>query len=115
MVMIIVLQKGQKLTEEDFEKAEKDYKTYIKITVDIESETVALGGEYHADAEKILLEEGSKQENIWGGGVDLKSKAIFVNAMINLRPKSNYSTDILDPVARKRFLGIARKALKSYV
>ncbi|HEY4474597.1 MAG TPA: DUF5674 family protein [Candidatus Paceibacterota bacterium] len=51
---------GEKLTKEEFFKAKKDYKTYVKITIDVESSAVLLGGEYHADTEKILLEAESR-------------------------------------------------------
>lgn len=113
--MIIILGKGDRLSRSDFEKAKKDYGTYVKITIDVESEIVVLGGEYHADAEKLLLDLGSKQKNTWGGGFDVESKQISVNAMINLRPKTNYSTDILDSKTRRKFLSIAGKVLKDYV
>jgi YHS domain-containing protein len=40
--------------------------TYIKLAVDVERTTPARGGEYHADGEEVLLEDGSLQEDIWG-------------------------------------------------
>jgi hypothetical protein len=51
--MAIVLVKNT-LSLADFQKACKDYQSYLKITIDIEQEAIALGGEYHVDAEKIL-------------------------------------------------------------
>ena len=39
---------------------------YIKLAVDIERGILAGGGELHADCEAVLLEDGSRQENIWG-------------------------------------------------
>lgn len=36
--MIVILEKGQKLTKADFAKAKKDYEMYIKITMDIKRE-----------------------------------------------------------------------------
>lgn len=113
--MIVILSKNQPLTSEAFEQARVDYKNFVKITIDIKNEVVALGGEYHADAEKILLEQGSQQENVWGGGVDLLTNTFVVNAMINLRPGRNDSTDILDPNHRQQFLLLAKKTLINYV
>ena len=113
--MIIILQKNEPLTPEAFMQARTAYKDFVKITIDIKNQTVALGGEYHADAEKMLLGQGSRQENIWGGGIDLSTSIFFVNAMINLRPGSNDSTDILDPVTREQFLSQAKEALKYHV
>jgi hypothetical protein len=35
--------------------------TYIKLAVDVERQILAGGGEYHADCEEVLLEDGSRQ------------------------------------------------------
>lgn len=107
--MIIILTK--KATSQDLKKASEDYKTYIKITIDIVKEIVAIGGEYHADAEKLLLAQGSSQKNIWGGGLDLVLKRFETNAMINLRPQQNSSTEILDEKIRAKFLKICHKMI----
>ncbi len=39
----------------------------IKFVVDIEKEIIAIGGELHSDAMEILIEDGSRGDNIWGG------------------------------------------------
>jgi hypothetical protein len=112
MAIVIV---SVELTSGEFEKAKEDYGSYIKITIDLEKGLIALGGEYHADAERILLKQGSKQKNIWGGGVNLETGQFETNAIINLRGGINDSTEILDFAIRKKFLGFAKKALKDYV
>lgn len=108
---IVILDKA--LTQEDVDKAREDYKNYIKITIDIENEIVAIGGEYHADAEKMLLEKyNSNQNDIWGGGYDLENREYRFDAMINIRPKqSNSSPDILNSNIKQMFLDIAQKNL----
>lgn len=106
---IVILAK--KVTTADIEKASEDYKTYIKITADIKKEVIAIGGEYHADAEKLLLEKGSLQKNIWGGGVDLNLKRFETNALVNLRPNQNNSTEILDEKVREKFIKICHKMI----
>jgi len=113
--MIIILEQGQKLTKEDFAKASQDYETYIKITIDIEKKVIALGGEYHADAEKLLLESGSKQDDIWGGGINLNTKEFETNAMVNIRAGKNDTIEILDEKIKSVFLQIAKEVLKEYV
>jgi hypothetical protein len=113
--MALVFIGDRKVAKEDFEKAREDYGTYVKITVDLESSAVVLGGEYHADAEKVLLDQGSKQHNIWGGGINLETKKFETNAMINLRAGRNDSTEILDSEVRKMFLLLAKKVLKKHV
>ncbi len=111
---MIVFLKG-KATQEDIEKASEEYKSYIKVTIDIEKEIVAIGGEYHYDAEQKMLRMGSHQKDIWGGGVDLLSKAIDTNAMINVRVRENYSTEICDESIRKKFIKITKQFLSDYV
>lgn len=113
--MALVFIKDREVTEEDFKKAREDYEIYIKITADLENGMVVLGGEYHFDAEKILLDQGSKQEDIWGGGVNLETKKFETNAIINLRSGRNDSTEILDSEKRERFLEISKKLLSKYV
>jgi hypothetical protein len=38
----------------------------VKLVVDIKRQVVAVGGELHADAEALLLEDGSEQDDLWG-------------------------------------------------
>jgi len=110
--MSLVIVKGS-LTQEDLDRAREDYEFYIKITADIEEGIVVIGGEYHADAEKVLLENyGSRQENIWGGGLDLRERRFETSAIINLRPGVNESMEILDPETRARFLGLIQSRLE---
>lgn len=109
--MITALLK-EKLTKEDIKNARGDIPNYIKITADLFQEIVLIGGEYHADAEKILIGEyGSKQKNIWGGGYNISLNKFEVNAIINMRQPLNDSTDILDPETRNSFLKLVEKKL----
>lgn len=112
--MIIIISKGS-LNKKDFERARKDYGSYVKLTIDLEREIVALGGEYHADAEKMLLEKGSQQKDIWGGGLNLETKKLETNAIINLKAGINDSTEIMENLKREKFLEIAKRFLKDYV
>ncbi len=72
--MVIIL--SSQATEEDLDNAKEEYKTYIKVTMDVEKEIVSIGGKYHFDAEQELLKVGCKQGTIWGGGVDLIANRI---------------------------------------
>ena len=110
--MIVILQEPAK--QDDMRKAQEHYPGYAKITIDIKKEKVAIGGEYHFDAEQKLLEIGCKQDDIWGGGIELESKTIETNAMINVRAKINPHQDIQDEKIKKKFLIIAYKYLRSY-
>ena len=104
---IVVLQKTA--TKEDIKKSREEYLNYIKITVDLAQKMIAIGGEYHADAEKILLESHeSAQKDIWGGGYNIDLKEFETIAVINIRQPNNPSSDIIDPVIRQNFLELVR-------
>ncbi|MDP2874163.1 MAG: DUF5674 family protein [bacterium] len=109
--MALVLIKGH-LSREDITKAREDYQTYLKIAADLRQELVVIGGFYHAEAEKLLLDEyASHQDDLWGGGYDLKSGRFETNAIINIRPGKNDSPEILDPEIRNKFLKLAKEKL----
>lgn len=85
MVLIITA----KATDEQTKKMSYEYGNYIKVVVDIEKGILAGGGAMHYDEEKVLLEYGCKQENLWGGGIDLETGEIAYDSMINIRPNQN--------------------------
>ena len=100
----------KKLTKKEISSLQKKYGDYAKLTVDVENTWVIAGGELHADGEKILLGKGSKQDDIWGGGINLFDKQIDTTAVLNIRPLlDNDNLEILDPEVRKKFHGIIKK------
>ena len=109
--MILIIR--QRATKEEIKKMSEDFDgLYIKVVVDIEQGILAGGGERHVDAEQILLADGSKQEYLWGGGIDPTSGQIDYNSMINVRPsQNNRSRDILSDAIRKEFDTIIKKLL----
>lgn len=110
--MIVMLDK--KATGADIQKAQEEYGDYIKVTIDVVRNRVGIGGEYHYDVEQILLSEGSVQQDIWGGGLNILTKDIHTNAMVNIRPESNPSPDILDESIRLKFIEITKNWLDEY-
>ena len=90
-------------------EAEEDYGEYLKVVVDVSTGEMVVGGQWHADGEKILIERGCKQDNIWGGGIDLVTKQIDYDAVINIRPTINPSHVILDGRIRKTFEEIVKR------
>ncbi len=71
--------------------------TYIKLAVDIRRRIIAGGGFLHADCEAVLLEDGSKQEDIWGADWLPETEQIKTEALINIRLKQgNRSMSIQD-------------------
>ena len=51
---------------EALEIAKEFYVDMVKGVVDLEKEIIALGGEYHMDANNVLIEQGSSQPVLWG-------------------------------------------------
>lgn len=102
-----------KADENTFKKAAEDLDGYIKFVVDIEKEILTLGGLRHVDGEQLLLKEGSKQENLWGGGLDLETGEIDFDSMINIRPnQGNLSREVLSQDLRAKITDIVNKLLK---
>jgi hypothetical protein len=110
--MSIVVLKN-KITRQDFIRSSLDHKNYIKITADLSQDIVAIGGEYHADSEKLLIENyNSVQKYIWGGGYNISTKQFETIAIINIRQNSeNQSMEIINPKIRKKFLDVVKKKL----
>jgi hypothetical protein len=77
----------------------------VKGVADISRAVVALGGEWHIDANNRLIEDGSEQKNLWGFNLYPKErgdKAIEYNSLINIRPlQGNRSMEIVDDDIRK--------------
>ena len=64
-----------------------ELETLIKLAVDVERRVIAGGGEYHSDCEEALLNDGSKQDNVWGADWEPQSRMVSFGAMINIRPR----------------------------
>ena len=110
--MIIILIK--KITPEELKKVSEDIEGYVKLVVDLEKGILAAGGRMHFEDEKKLLENGSKQENLWGGGWDLQTNGLDFDSMINIRPnKGNSSREVLSEEIRKQILKVVKKLLLS--
>ncbi len=108
--MVIVLDK--KITPDKLKEVALDLDGYIKFVVDIERGVMTAGGVRHVEGEEILLKDGSKQQDLWGGGFDLESGEMDFDSMINIRPAlGNTSREVLDLEIRKAVEEIVRKLL----
>lgn len=108
--MLLVIRK--KASKEEIKKMASDLDGYIKIVVDVEREILTGGGERHVDGEQKLIQEGSKQDDLWGGGLDTETGEVDYNSIINLRPRqNNTSRDILSQKIRNKFDRIIKNLL----
>ncbi len=99
----MIITKSEPFTLEEIERVKAYFGVYIKTVMDIERKMCSAGAGRHFESEKILLEQGSRQATIWGGGIDLETKTIDFNSFINIRPKQNTSNEIQDPKIRARY------------
>lgn len=80
------------------------YGNLIKGVVDLNRGVVALGSEWHMDANVRLIEDGSLQENLWGFNIypdEYGDAAIEYNSLINIRPtQQNRSMEIESDTVR---------------
>jgi hypothetical protein len=77
----------QGATEKDLQEMLEELGTYVKLAVDVERGIPAGGGEYHADCEEVLLENGSRQEDIWDVDWYPRARTVQFVALINIRPR----------------------------
>jgi len=68
----------------------------VKLVADLERKVLACDAEWHADLEGELLADGSQQKNLWGFNYYVDKDELEYNSLINIRPLTNKSTDILD-------------------
>jgi copper homeostasis protein CutC len=100
-------------TKEEIRDMLKALKSYIKLAVDIKREILAGGGILHADCEAILLQDGSKQQDVWGADWLPEAKQLTFEALINIRPRqNNFSMRIQDEVIREKIEEITRGLLE---
>lgn len=91
------------------------YGDMVKGVADVQRAIMAIGGEWHADAEALLLEDGSAQENLWGFNIypekDKDSRIAFVS-LINIRPRqNNRGMEIIDITIRKQITEIVNNLI----
>jgi hypothetical protein len=82
------------------------FEDMVKYVVDLERRVAAIGGDLHADAEALLLEDGSVQEDLWGANYYPgrgEDGCIEYTALINIRPaQGNRSMEVESPELRRR-------------
>jgi hypothetical protein len=103
----------QRATEKQVHEMMEELGVYIKVAVDVERNILAGGGEYHADCEEVLLEDGSRQEDVWGADWYPESRTVGFGALINIRPEQgNRIMEIEDPKLREKIENVVRQLLE---
>lgn len=105
----MIITKSQPYTKREIKLLKEQFDVYIKTVIDINKKVCSAGMDRHFEGEEILLRQGSKQSDIWGGGIDLETKVIDFNSFINIRPNDNNpSNQIQDPTTRTKYEELTR-------
>jgi hypothetical protein len=103
----------ERATEKQLEEMLQELGSYVKFAVDISQEVAAGGGELHADCEEVLLEQGSRQRDIWGADWIPASNQVTFEALINIRSaQDNPSMEILDDSIRHKVEKVIRRLVE---
>jgi hypothetical protein len=96
--------------------AEERFGNLVKAVIDLKKEIIAVDAELHADEEALLLEKGSRQEDLWGINIYHEmpeNERIEFDSMINLRPSQGNRTRGVDaPEIRQKIVKIVNKRVK---
>ena len=88
----------------------------LKAVVDVDRDVIAVDAELHSDLEALLLDDGSKQKNLWGINFYPEIQGdgfIEFDSMINMRPsQGNRSRGIENEEMRKKIIAIVTKRIK---
>ena len=110
----MIIKSLKPFTSKEIVAASEQFDSYIKTVIDLDKEICIAGMDRHYEGEQTLLSDGSKQSNLWGGGIDLDTKIIDFNSFINIRPNDNNpSNDILDPGLRAKYEELTKYFFKA--
>lgn len=109
----MIITKTDPFSLEEIGKLKDEFGSYIKTVIDIKSRICSAGANRHFESEQELLAQGSKQKDIWGGGVDTETKDIDFNSFINIRPNdNNTSNEIQDAKIREEYENLTKYFFK---
>ena len=97
--------------------AARKFGNLVKAVIDIRLQRIVVDAELHSDEEAYLLENGSKQEDLWGINLypeldPLDEEFIEFDSMINLRPsQGNISRGVENVDIRRTITETIRKAV----
>jgi len=82
----------------------------VKAVIDVDREIIAVDAELHSDLEAMLLNDGSKQNSLWGINLYPEmqdDKFIEFDSLINIRPsQDNRSRSVENEEIRRKIISI---------
>lgn len=96
--------------------AEQGFGDMVKAVVDVTRHLLAVGGELHSDEEAALLDDGSRQQDLWGINLYLEESPddwIEYDSVINVRPSfGNRSRGVDDAALREQIRHIVESLVE---
>ncbi len=84
----------------------------VKCVADVKLHLLAIDADLHADLERMLLENGSAQEDLWGFNLWVEEDGddfVEFDSLINIRSwQGNPSRDVLDPEIRESIRSLVK-------
>lgn len=105
------------MTIDDLKQMAADmFGNLVKAVVDVDRGLLAVDAELHSDLEALLLENGSKQNSLWGINLYPEMQGdeyIEFDSMVNMRPsQGNRSRGIDDAQTRAKIIEIVTKRVR---
>ncbi|MBU4481374.1 hypothetical protein KKH59_03615 [Patescibacteria group bacterium] len=107
----------EKISKQELKKiTEEGFGTVVKAVIDVEKEILALGGEWHSEAQDLLFnKEYSNPESAWGINFhpfENGKRRIEYVALINIKPAlGNREMEINDSSIRQKIKDVVEKLL----
>jgi len=97
--------------------AQEIFGNMVKAVADVEKGIMAIGGEWHSDAEAKLIESGSKSQNLWGFNIypwEERDKWLEFDSLINIKPsQNNRSMQVESEEVRNKIKNIVERLVVS--
>lgn len=105
------------ITKADLSASEQVFDgAMVKGAVDVKRKLIAIDAELHADLEQLLLDDGSRQDDVWGINLwfeDADDDFVEFDSMINIRPRQgNRSRDVENPATRQKIIEIVNQWIR---
>ena len=88
----MIILKDKLTVQQLSDMAAEIYGDMIKAVVDVREGILAIDADLHSDLESMLLENGSRQEDLWGFNIYPEVEGddfIEFHSLINIRPRQN--------------------------
>lgn len=92
---------------------QNNFSDMVKGVVDVNRELLAIDAELHSDLEALLLDDGSRQESLWGINLYPEEEGedfVEFDSLINIRPlQGNRGRGVYDPKLQQKIRDVVTK------